>query len=101
MQPAYDVNAVFNFLEAHRSDLAYTRKGTLARLLDEYNTSLTEPISIFQFKRAVGKFRKQRDCPIHYCPNKYYTPVLPSERKRNCHNSYVLDEDTSTQPANP
>ena len=67
-----------NFLDGHRDVLQVARKG----YLDTLQKLFKEECGIEKEKgwimRQLKIFRNERDCPLHYRDDKYYT----SERKR-------------------
>lgn len=73
---------LFNFLDQHRDDVKYSRKGYKQRVLDAFEQETGIHYSVETFGLYLSEFRKTFNCPLQYCENKYYTPKTHSENKR-------------------
>ena len=64
----------FEFLEKHRDELMYAKKGYLQRLRDIFEEEYHYNCSISWIQRWLCSYRRIKECPLNYCENKYYKP---------------------------
>ena len=71
---------VIEFLEAHREDIRYAKKGYIPRLIQQLKDEKQLDISPSQLKRMLDYFRITHDCPLEYVPNSHYKSLIKAPR---------------------
>ena len=84
------------FLEEHRAELKYARKGYLAKLLAEFEKETEQTLTMSQMKRLISLFRLTHNCPIEYVPNYHYKPGV-----RTGFHNYVPKEPVAKESDEP
>ena len=67
--------ALIDYLEAHREDIKFAKKGYISKVFNGFKDESGIELTLCQFRRILEYFRIKHDCPLQYCPSKYYIPV--------------------------
>lgn len=79
-----------NYLDSHREDIKYARKGYLKKIVEDFETSTNYKLTASQIKRLVSIFRMTHNCPIEYVPDYHYKP---NARTGFCNYKVKTDSD--------
>ena len=82
---------LFQYLDGHREELKYARNGYKQPLLSGFVEASGFQLTPSMFDKLLSEFRRDYDCPIHYCSNKYYKrrPIVDGKTKGGYMHSYT------------
>ena len=77
---------IIEFLDEHRDELKYARKGYLSRLIQQLKDEKDIDINLPQLKRILDYYRLTHDCPLQYVEGTHYKPLAAPKRNYQINN---------------